>query len=202
MNESINSFDIFYQYCLAKPEKACEFINDYILYKLDVSIPFDDEKYLEVQKYILDFMVAFDEILKFFYCLISIPKENLSFENFNKLIEDEFHLENVDLSNFFFNIFLSNINNFLMLKNKKIFGFIDNEIKNYKINIQMDFGHSSFNDEENNFKVLLKFDKNKEENNENYLNDDKKFNNIFEIDEKNLDSFIIQLKDIYGQIKG
>jgi hypothetical protein len=65
----------------------------------------------------------------------------------------------------------------------------------------MDFGHSSFN-EENNFKVLLKFDKNKEENNENYLNDDKKFDNIFEIDEKNLDSFIIQLKDIYGQIKG
>ena len=139
MNESINSFDIFYQYCLAKPEKACEFINDYILYKLDISTPFDDEKYLEVQKYILDFMVAFDEILKFFYYLISLPKENLSFENFNKLIEDEFHLENVDLSNFFFNIFLSNINNFLMLKNKKIFGFVNNEIKYYKINIQMDF---------------------------------------------------------------
>jgi len=196
-----NSLDIFYQYCLAKPEKACEFINDYILYQLDISIPFDNEKYSDVQKYILDFMVAFDEILNFYYTLISLPKENLTHENFNELIENEFHFENSDLSNFFFGIFLSNINNFLMLKNKKIFEFENNEIKNYKINIQMSMGHSSYNEEDNNFKVLLKFDKNKNEKNDNYLNDEKKFNNIFEVDEANLDSLIIKLKDIYGQIK-
>ena len=59
----LTSEDIFLQYCQAKPDKATEFINDYILYCLDIANPFDSDSYSPVKQYILDFMVAFDKYL-------------------------------------------------------------------------------------------------------------------------------------------
>ena len=70
----------------------------------------------------------------------------------------------------------------------------DEEMKNYKTNLQMNFCHSSISNEEPDFNVLLKINKN------NSCCKDKN-KNIFEISDKDLDSLINKLKDIYGQIK-
>jgi hypothetical protein len=79
-----------------------------------------------------------------------------------------------------------------MLKSKKISEFDNNELKMYKTNIQIDFSSSSLSENENNFKVLMRLNKVDDKNNK---------NNLFEIDEKDLDNIILKLKDIYGQIK-
>ena len=76
-----------------------------------------------------------------------------------------------------------------MLKNKRASEFDSNEMKNYRVNIQMDFGHSSISNIDNEFKLLLKFTK---------QNDSK---DIFEVKEEEIDPLINKLKDIYCQIK-
>jgi hypothetical protein len=190
--QKMTSEDIFYQFCQAKQTNASEFMNDYILYQLNISNPFDDEKYNNYIQYILDFMVASDPIFDFYLNYLSYPKEYFTQENFFKNIENEFKFNNENLSYFFYSVFLSNINNLIMLKSKKISEFDNNELKMYKTNIQMDFSSSSLSENENNFKVLMRLNKVDDKNNK---------NNLFEIDEKDLDNIILKLKDIYGQIK-
>ena len=190
--QKMTSEDIFYQFCQAKQTNASEFMNDYILYQLNISNPFDDEKYNNFIQYILDFMVASDPIFDFYLNYLSYPREYFSKEHFFKNIENEFKFNNENLSYFFYSVFLSNINNLIMLKSKKISEFDNNELKMYKTNIQMDFSSSFINENENNFKVLMKLNKVDDKNNK---------NNLFEIDEKDLDNIILKLKDIYGQIK-
>ena len=190
--KKLTSEDIFYQFCEAKQNNASDFMNDYILYQLNISNPFDDEKYNNYIQYILDFMVASDPIFDFYLNYLSYPREYFSKEHFFKNIENEFKFNNENLSYFFYSVFLSNINNLIMLKSKKISEFDNNELKMYKTNIQMDFSSSFINENENNFKVLMKLNKVDDKNNK---------NNLFEIDEKDLDNIILKLKDIYGQIK-
>ena len=190
--KKLTSEDIFYQFCEAKQNNASDFMNDYILYQLNISNPFDDEKYSNFIQYILDFMVASDPIFDFYLNYLSYPREYFSKEHFFKNIENEFKFNNENLSYFFYSVFLSNINNLIMLKSKKISEFDNNELKMYKTNIQMDFSSSSLSENENNFKVLMKLNKVDDKNNK---------NNLFEIDEKDLDNIILKLKDIYGQIK-
>ena len=190
--KKLTSEDIFYQFCEAKQNNASDFMNDYILYQLNISNPFDDEKYSNFIQYILDFMVASDPIFDFYLNYLSYPREYFSKEHFFKNIENEFKFNNENLSYFFYSVFLSNINNLIMLKSKKISEFDNNELKMYKTNIQMDFSSSFINENDNNFKVLMKLNKVDDKNNK---------NNLFEIDEKDLDNIILKLKDIYGQIK-
>ena len=87
------SEDIFLQYCQAKPIKATEFINDYILYCLDISNAFESDTYANVRQYIFDFMVGCDKYLNFFMFYLSQGQERFTKENFTDLIEKEFQLE-------------------------------------------------------------------------------------------------------------
>ena len=183
------SEDIFLQYCQAKPIKATEFINDYILYCLDISNAFENDTYANVRQYIFDFMVGCDKYLNFFMFYLSQGQERFTKENFTDLIEKEFQLSNPQLDEFFYGIVLSNLDKLLMLKNKRASEFDSNEMKNYRVNIQMDFGHSSISNIDNEFKLLLKFTK---------QNDSK---DIFEVKEEEIDPLINKLKDIYCQIK-
>ena len=183
------SEDIFLQYCQAKPIKATEFINDYILYCLDISNAFESDTYANVRQYIFDFMVGCDKYLNFFMFYLSQGQERFTKENFTDLIEKEFQLSNPQLDEFFYGIVLSNLDKLLMLKNKRASEFDSNEMKNYRVNIQMDFGHSSISNIDNEFKRLLKFTK---------QNDSK---DIFEVKEEEIDPLINKLKDIYCQIK-
>ena len=93
---------------------------------------------------------------------------------------------------FCYNFFISNLNNIQFLRSKKLNEVNEEEMKNYKTNLQMNFGHSSIANEEPDFNVLLKVNKNK---------NNSKEGNILEIGDKELDSLINKLKDIYGQIK-
>lgn len=86
----LTSEDIFLQYCQAKPDKATEFINDYILYCLDITNSFDSDSYSPVKQYILDFMVAFDKYLAFFIYYLSLHQENYTKETFTIIINAEF----------------------------------------------------------------------------------------------------------------
>ena len=183
------SEDIFLQYCQAKPIKATEFINDYILYCLDISNAFESDTYANVRQYIFDFMVGCDKYLNFFMFYLSQGQERFTKENFTDLIEKEFQLSNPQLDEFFYGIVLSNLDKLLMLKNKRASEFDSNEMKNYRVNIQIDFGHSSISNIDNEFKLLLKFTK---------QNDSK---DIFEVKEEEIDPLISKLKDIYCQIK-
>ena len=193
--DKMTSEDIFYQYFIAKPKKAMEFLNDYILYQLNISIPFEEEKYNKLQVYILDFMVGADALIDFFLKFYSFGKKsNYNQENFVTLFKIELNNSDVKLMEFAYNFFLSNLNNIQFLRSKKNSSVYDEEMKNYKSNLQMNFCHSSISNEEPDFNVLLKINKNK-----NYEKD--KNNNIFEISDKDLDSLINKLKDIYGQIK-
>lgn len=185
----LTSEDIFLQYCQAKPIKATEFINDYILYCLDISNAFESDTYANVRQYIFDFMVGCDKYLNFFMFYLSQGQERFTKENFTDLIEKEFQLSNPQLDEFFYGIVLSNLDKLLMLKNKRASEFDSNEMKNYRVNIQMDFGHSSISNIDNEFKLLLKFTK---------QNDSK---DIFEVKEEEIDPLINKLKDIYCQIK-
>ena len=60
----------------------------------------------------------------------------------------------------------------------------------------MNFCHSSLSNAEPDFNVLLKINKNSNGN-----KPDIKGNNIFEVSDKEIDSLINKLKDIYGEIK-
>ena len=188
--DKMTSEEIFFQYCIAKPKKAMEFLDDYILYLLKIENPFETEKYLKLQNFILDFMVGgdylFDIFLKFFSCG---KKNNYSKEEFNNLYKNEIDSQMID---FCYNFFISNLNNIQFLRSKKLNEVNEEEMKNYKTNLQMNFGHSSIANEEPDFNVLLKVNKNK---------NNLKEGNILEIGDKELDSLINKLKDIYGQIK-
>ena len=188
--DKMTSEEIFFQYCIAKPKKAMEFLDDYILYLLKIENPFETEKYLKLQNFILDFMVGgdylFDIFLKFFSCG---KKNNYSKDEFNNLYKNEIDTQMID---FCYNFFISNLNNIQFLRSKKLNEVNEEEMKNYKTNLQMNFGHSSIANEEPDFNVLLKVNKNK---------NNSKEGNILEIGDKELDSLINKLKDIYGQIK-
>ncbi len=193
--DKMTSEDIFYQYCIAKPKKAMEFLNDYILYQLNISNPFEDEKYKKLQIYILDFMVGGDALFDFFFKFYSFGKNSkYNQQNFATLFKSELNNSDVKLMEFSYNFFISNLNNIQFLRSKNNSCVYDEEMKNYKSNLQMNFCHSSISNEDPDFNVLLKINKNK-----NYGKD--KNNNIFEISDKDLDSLINKLKDIYGQIK-
>ncbi len=188
--DKMTSEEIFFQYCIAKPKKAMEFLDDYIIYLLKIENPFETEKYLKLQNFILDFMVGgdylFDIFLKFFSCG---KKNNYSKDEFNNLYKNEIDTQMID---FCYNFFISNLNNIQFLRSKKLNEVNEEEMKNYKTNLQMNFGHSSIANEEPDFNVLLKVNKNK---------NNTKEGNILEIGDKELDSLINKLKDIYGQIK-
>ena len=195
--DKMTSEEIFYQYCIAKPKKAMEFMSDYLVYLLDVSNPFDNEKYKKLQIYILDFMVGSDILIDFFLKYFSLGKKtNYSKENFVTCFKNE--LGNLDngLIEFAFNFFIGNLSNIQFYRNKKSSCFNDEEMKNYKTNLQMNFCHSSLSNAEPDFNVLLKINKNSNGN-----KPDIKGNNIFEISDKEIDSLINKLKDIYGEIK-
>lgn len=93
---------------------------------------------------------------------------------------------------FFFGVLLSNTDKLMMIKNKNNSLFDQDEMKNYKINIEMQFGDSCLSNIDNEFKVLLDFNKNGLK---------QGYENMFEIDEGELDNFILKLKDIYCSIK-
>jgi len=191
----MSSEEIFYQYCISKPKKAMEFLNDYILYLLNISNPFEEEKYKSLQVYVLDFMVGGDALIDFFLKFYSSGKKsNYSQQNFATLFKTELNNSDGKLMEFAYNFFLSNLNNIQFLKSKKNSSVYDEEIKNYKVNLQMNFCNSSISNEEPDFNVLLKINKNKDS-----IKD--KNSNIFEINDKDLDGLINKLKDIYGQIK-
>ena len=193
--DKMTSEEIFYQYCMAKPKKAMEFLSDYILYLLNVSNPFEDEKYKKNQEYILDFMVGGDALIDFFLKFFSFGKKsNYNQQNFASLFKRELNNSDLKLMEFAYNFFISNLNNIQFLKSKKSPSVYDEEMKNYKANLQMNFCHSSISNEEPDFNVLLKINKN------NTCCKDKN-KNIFEISDKDLDGLINKLKDIYGQIK-
>ena len=192
--DKMTSEEIYYQYCIAKPKKAMEFLNDYILYQLNISNPFEDEKYKKLQDYRLDFMVGGDALIDFFLKYFSYGKKsNYSQQSFGALFKNELNSTDQKLMEFAYNFFISNLNNIQFLRSKNSFSIYDEEVKNYKANLQMNFCHSSISNEEPDFNVLLKINKNK--------NCKDKNKNIFEISDKDLDGLINKLKDIYGQIK-
>ena len=192
--DKMTSEEIYYQYCIAKPKKAMEFLNDYILYQLNISNPFEDDKYKKLQDYLLDFMVGGDALIDFFLKFFSFGKKsNYNQQNFASLFKSELNNSDLKLMEFAYNFFISNLNNIQFLRSKNNFSIYDEEMKNYKANLQMNFCHSSISNEEPDFNVLLKINKNK--------NCKDKNKNIFEISDKDLDGLINKLKDIYGQIK-
>ena len=188
----MTSEEIFLQYCMAKPKKAMEFMEDYILYLLKIENPFESEKYSKIQNFILDFMVGADMLFDLFLKFYSKGKKfKYNKDAFISLFKEELNEKDSSIIDFSYNFFIANLNNFQFLKSKKSFEFYENEMCNYKTNLQMNLGHSSIANEEPDFNVLLKIIKNK----------GKTENNILEINDKELDALINKLKDIYGQIK-
>ena len=51
---------------ICKTKKSNGFLNDYILYQLNISNHFEEEKYQKLKDYILDFMVGGDAFIDFF----------------------------------------------------------------------------------------------------------------------------------------
>ena len=191
--DKMTSEDIFFQYCMAKPKKAMEFMDDYILYLLKIENPFETEKYAKLRDFVLDFMVGADVLLDIFLKFYSYGKQSKYDKNdFINLFQNDIDSSILD---FAYNFFIANLNNLQFLRSKKSFDFYDEEMKNFKTNLQMNFGHSSIANEEPDFNVLLKIVKNKDK------NKNKSEENILEINDKELDGLIIKLKDIYSQIK-
>ena len=191
--DKMTSEDIFFQYCIAKPKKAMEFMDDYILYLLKIENPFETEKYAKLRDFILDFMVGADTLLDIFLKFYSYGKESkYNKDEFINTFKNDLDLSIIDFS---YNFFIANLNNLQFLRSKKSFEFYDEEMKSFKTNLQMNFGHSSITNEEPDFNVLLKIVKNKDK------NKNKCEENILEINDKELDGLITKLKDIYGQIK-
>ena len=191
--DKMTSEDIFFQYCMAKPKKAMEFMDDYILYLLKIENPFETEKYSKLRDFVLDFMVGADVLLDIFLKFYSYGKQSKYDKNvFINLFQNDLDSSILD---FAYNFFIANLNNLQFLRSKKSFDFYDEEMKNFKTNLQMNFGHSSIANEEPDFNVLLKIVKNKDK------DKNKSEENILEINDKELDGLIIKLKDIYSQIK-
>ena len=192
----MTSEEIFLQYCVAKPKKAMEFMEDYILYLLKIENPFESEKYSKIQNFILDFMVGADMLFDLFLKFYSKGKKfKYNKDAFISLFKEELNEKDSSIIDFSYNFFIANLNNFQFLKSKKSFEFYENEMCNYKTNLQMNLGHSSIANEEPDFNVLLKIVKNKGK------IESKNEKNILEINDKELDALINKLKDIYGQIK-
>ena len=176
--DKMSSEEIFYQYCMAEPKKAMEFMNDYILYLLNISNPFEEEKYKKLQVYILDFMVGGDALIDFFLKFFSFGKKsNYNQQSFATLFKSELNNSEPKLMEFAYNFFISNLNNIQFLRNKNNSSVYDEEMKNYKTNLQMNFCHSSISNAEPDFNVLLKINKN----NSCCMDKNK---NIFEISDK------------------
>ena len=194
--EKMSSEDIFYEFCIAKPKKAGEFFKDYILYLLEVKNNFEEEKYKKLQSFLFDFMVGADKILSFNLKYLQENKENFSKEKYAEKLGRFLEKNDSVLMDFCFGVFISNLNSFSMLKSKETNDFYSNELKNYKINIQTDLGNSSINYTVNEYKVLLKLNNNKRQ----YKNTFD-YDNLYEISEKDLDSLINKLNDIYALIK-
>ena len=191
--DKMTSEEIFFQYCQAKPKKAMEFMDDYILYLLKIENPFETEKYAKLVDFILDFMVGADVLLDLLLKFYSYGKKSkYSKDEFIALFKEDLDSSLID---FTYNFFIANLNNFQFLTSKKSSEFYDEEMKNFKTNLQMNFGHSSIANEEPDFNVLLRIVKNKDS------SKNKSEDNILEINDKELDGLIIKLKDIYGQIK-
>ena len=191
--DKMTSEDIFFQYCMAKPKKAMEFMDDYILYLLKIENPFETEKYAKLRDFVLDFMVGADVLLDIFLKFYSYGKQSKYDKNdFINLFQNDIDSSILD---FAYNFFIANLNNLQFLRSKKSFDFYEEEMKNFKTNLQMNFGHSSIANEEPDFNVLLKIVKNKDK------NKNKSEENILEINDKELDGLITKLKDIYSQIK-
>ena len=191
--DKMTSEDIFFQYCMAKPKKAMEFMDDYILYLLKIENPFETEKYAKLRDFVLDFMVGADVLLNIFLQFYSYGKQSKYDKNeFINLFQNDLDSSILD---FAYNFFIANLNNLQFLRSKKSFDFYDEEMKNFKTNLQMNFGHSSIANEEPDFNVLLKIVKNKDK------DKNKSEENILEINDKELDGLITKLKDIYSQIK-
>ena len=159
--DKMTSEEIFYQYCMAKPQKAMEFMNDYILYLLNVSNPFEDQKYTKLHNFILDFMVGSDVLIDFFLKYFSVGKKSkYSKESFPPFFKSELNNSDPKLMEFAYTFFISNLNNIQFLRSKNSSSVYDEEMKNYKTNLQMNFCHSSISNEEPDFNVLLKINKN------------------------------------------
>ena len=191
--DKMTSEEIFFQYCIAKPKKAMEFMEDYILYLLKTENPFDTDKYTKLSNFILDFMVGADALLDIFLKFYSCGKKSkYSKDDFTNLFKEDLDSSIID---FAYNFFIANLNNLQLLKSKRDSEFYEEEMKNFKTNLQMNFGHSSIANEEPDFNVLLKIMKN------NCKSKNKSEENILEINDKELDGIINKLKDIYEQIK-
>ena len=172
-SNKMTSEEIFLQYCMAKPKKAMEFMEDYILYLLKIENPFESEKYTKLQNFILDFMVGADIFFDIFLKFYSKGKKlNYNKDEFISLFKEEFNEIDSSVIDFSYNFFIANLNN-----------------------LQLNLGHSSIANEEPDFNVLLKIVKNKGK------IESKNEKNILEINDKELDALINKLKDIYGQIK-
>ena len=168
-------------------------MEDYILYLLKIENPFETEKYAKLQNFILDFMVGADMLLDIFLKFYSKGKKSKYSKNeFISLFKEDLDSQVIDFS---YNFFIANLNNLQFLQSKKSSEFYEDEVINYKTNLQMNFGHSSIANEEPDFNVLLKIMKNKGKAGNNSEE------NILEINDKELDGLINKLKDIYGQIK-
>lgn len=192
----MSSEEIFFQFCQVKPKNTLEFLSDYILYLLNLALPFDDEKYQKLQPYLLDFMAAGDTLFDFYLKFYSQGKlTNYSKESYISAIRNELGVTDETVIEFTYSFFIGNLNNIQFLRNKKNGKFFEDEVKNYKINLQMNLCHSSISNTEPDFNVLLKLKKN------NNQKENKNNENIFEINDKDLDTLINKLKDIYSDIK-
>jgi hypothetical protein len=91
---------------------------------------------------------------------------------------------------FFHSFVIANLDKLSLLRTKKLNEFDSNEIIDYKANLMVTLSHQNISYLDNDVKVLLQVIKNKN-------NTD----NIFEIDEKNLDDLVVKLKEVYNKIK-
>ena len=130
--DKMTSEEIFFQYCQAKPKKAAEFMDDYILYLLKIENPFETEKYAKLVDFILDFMVGADSLLDILLKFYSYGKKSkYSKDEFITLFKDDLDSSLVD---FTYNFFIANLNNLQFLTSKKNtrLGYkSDSDVKNH-----------------------------------------------------------------------
>jgi hypothetical protein len=86
---------------------------------------------------------------------------------------------------FLFTFIITNYDKIKIIENKNVSEFNHNYLKNYRINIQTTFSHHNFGALENEHSVILQLNK----------------TNTFEFNEKELDDFLIKLKELYNKIK-
>jgi len=137
-------------------------------------------------------MVGADALLDIFLKFYSCGKKSkYSKDDFTNLFKEDLDSSIID---FAYNFFIANLNNLQLLKSKRDSEFYEEEMKNFKTNLQMNFGHSSIANEEPDFNVLLKIMKNncksKNKSEENILEintnkiPEKENNNVEENEEK------------------